>query len=259
MAVARALRHEPAFEGRIIGLGYNALDPGFYMEGLLDGGGVLPYPSSGKDALLARLKALRETFGIDVLVPTLDSELRAVIGLSAELRAMGIRTYLPSLESLERSSKPRLAELNQTQGVRVPDSEAISTADAIGRIGERFGFPLMVKGPYYGGDIAYSESDAVISFHKFVATWGVPVILQKFVAGEEYNVAAIGDGAGGLVGAVAMRKMALTGQGQGLERSDGGQPCPAGDDRRGGGGAEVARAVGSGVHAGELHGRPVRG
>lgn len=55
----------------------------------------------------------------------------------------------------------------------------------------------------------------MISFHKFVATWGVPVILQKFVAGEEYNVAAIGDGAGGLVGAVAMRKMALTDKGKG--------------------------------------------
>jgi carbamoyl-phosphate synthase large subunit len=215
VAVARALRHEPAFQGRIIGLGYDALDPGFYMEGLLDGGAVIPYPSTGKDALLARLKSLREAYGIDVLIPTLDSELRAVIGLTEDLRALGIRTFVPTLDSLERSSKPRLPELNESAGVRVPDSEAISTPDSIPRLVRRFGLPVMVKGPLYGGDVAYSESDALHSFHKYVATWGVPVILQKFVAGEEYNVAAIGDGEGGLVGAVAMRKMALTDKGKG--------------------------------------------
>lgn len=215
VAVARALRHEPAFEGRIIGLGYDALDPGFYMEGLLDGGAVLPYPSTGKDALLSRLKSLRDSFGIDVLVPTLDSELRAVIGLSRELEELGIRTFLPTVDALERSSKPRLPELNASEGVRVPESEAISTADSISRLVRRFGLPVMIKGPYYGGDVAHSEADAVMSFHRFVATWGVPVIVQKFVAGEEYNVSAIGDGRGGLVGAVAMRKMMLTDKGKG--------------------------------------------
>jgi carbamoyl-phosphate synthase large subunit len=215
VAVARALRHEAAFQGRIIGLGYDALDPGFYMEGLLDGAAVLPYPSAGKDALLSRLKTLRETFGIDVLLPTLDSELRAVIGLEAELRDLGIRTFVPSLESVERASKPRLAEHNAYPGVRVPDAEAISTAEPIARLVRRFGLPIMVKGPYYGGDVAHAEADAVLSFHKYVATWGVPIIVQKFVAGEEYNVSAIGDGDGGIVGAVAMRKMALTDKGKG--------------------------------------------
>jgi len=40
VAVARALRHEPTFEGRIIGLGYDALDPGFYGDGLVDSGAI---------------------------------------------------------------------------------------------------------------------------------------------------------------------------------------------------------------------------
>ena len=44
VAVARSLRHEPQFAGRVIGLGYDTLDPGFYAEGLLDGGVILPYP-----------------------------------------------------------------------------------------------------------------------------------------------------------------------------------------------------------------------
>jgi carbamoyl-phosphate synthase large subunit len=43
----------------------------------------------------------------------------------------------------------------------------------------------------------------------------VPVVVQRFIPGEEYNVAAVGDGEGGLVGAVAMRKMMITDKGKG--------------------------------------------
>jgi carbamoyl-phosphate synthase large subunit len=215
VAVARCLRHEPTFAGRVIGLGYDALDPGFHAEGLLDGGLILPYPSSGREALHERVRVARSQFGVDVLVPTLDSELRAVIALAPELETDGVRTFLPSAEALERSTKPRLHELGSHPGVRVPESEAVVTADGIPRLIRRFGLPLVVKGPYYGATIVHSEADALAAFHRFVATWGVPVVVQRLVAGEEYNVAAIGDGDRGLVGAVAMRKMSMTDKGKG--------------------------------------------
>ncbi len=215
VAVARALRDEPAFRGKIVGLGYNALDPGFYASGLLDGGAILPYPSAGRDALRKHLLEVRETFGIDVFLPTLDSELRGAIALSEELESIGIRTFLPTLDSLERSSKPRLHELNRAPGVSVPDSEPVTSADAIPRAIRKYGLPIVVKGPYYGGEVAHGEADALAAFHRFLAMWGGPVVVQRFVAGEEYNIAAIGDGHGGMVGAVAMRKMALTDKGKG--------------------------------------------
>ncbi|HJX53274.1 MAG TPA: tetratricopeptide repeat protein [Polyangia bacterium] len=63
VAVARSLRHEPQFAGRVIGLGYDTLDPGFYAEGLLDGGAILPYPSAGRDALRDRLHWVRAEMG----------------------------------------------------------------------------------------------------------------------------------------------------------------------------------------------------
>jgi carbamoyl-phosphate synthase large subunit len=40
-------------------------------------------------------------------------------------------------------------------------------------------------------------------------------VVQEFVDGEEYNVIALGDGLGGLLGAVAMKKMLLTDKGKG--------------------------------------------
>jgi carbamoyl-phosphate synthase large subunit len=213
--VARALRHESSFKGRIIGLGYDALDPGFYAEGLVESGAILPYPSAGREALRDRLTWVREELGMDVLIPNLDSELRAIIALAPELERAGTRTFLPSLESLERSSKAHLPRLAEHADIDIPPSEALLTANGITDAVARFGLPLVVKGVYYGATIAYTEADAVAAFHKFAAQWGVPVIVQQYVPGEEYNVAALGDGQGNLVGAVAMRKMMLTDKGKG--------------------------------------------
>jgi carbamoyl-phosphate synthase large subunit len=212
--VARSLRAAPRFEGRIIGLGYDPLDPGFYADGLLDGGAILPFPSAGREAVCHKLRDLKGEFGIDVLLPTLDSELRVLTALQRELAGLGMAVLVPELGSIEAVSKARLTALAERAHVRVPESEAITTPDAIGRLLDRLGLPLVIKGVYYGATIAYSELDAVAAFHRHAATWGLPVIVQKHVQGEEYNVAALGDGTGRTVGAVAMRKMALTDKGK---------------------------------------------
>jgi carbamoyl-phosphate synthase large subunit len=209
------LRYEPAFTGRIVGLGYDALDPGFYAQGLVASGAILPFPSAGREALRERLRWVRDELGMDVLIANLDSELRAIIGLAPELEREGTRTFLPSLEALERTSKVNLPRLAEHADIDIPPSEALLTAAAIPEAASRLGLPLVVKGVYYGAMVASSEADAVAAFHRFTAQWGLPVIVQSFIPGEEYNVAALGDGQGNLVGAVAMRKMMLTDKGKG--------------------------------------------
>ncbi|MCC6523989.1 MAG: ATP-grasp domain-containing protein [Polyangiaceae bacterium] len=215
VAVCRSLRAVPEFRGQVVGLGYDALDPGFYAQGLLDAGAILPYPKAGRLAMLERLRALRSELGIDVLLPTLDSELRAVAASERELAELGIACFVPRLDALAAAAKARLPELAGRGGFRTPDSEAVGHAEAVRTLVDRLGLPLVVKGVFYGATIVHSEADAVLAFHHFAASWGLPVIVQRYVAGEEYNVAALGDGEGGLVGAVAMRKMALTDKGKG--------------------------------------------
>lgn len=215
VAVARSLREAPGFNGTIVGLGYDALDPGFYAKGLLDAAAIMPFPSAGRDATLHRLLEVQSRFGLDVLIPTLDSELRAVAALEPELRAAKIATLVPRIDSVDAASKPRLNELGAKAGFPVPESEAISTASAIPRLVGQFGLPIVIKGVFYGASIVYTEADAVQAFHHFVASWGLPVIVQRFIKGEEYNVAGLGDGRGNTIGAVAMRKMALTEKGKG--------------------------------------------
>lgn len=215
VGLARSLRLDREFSGRIIGLGYDALDAGFYTDNLFEGGGILPYPSMGMDAFLSTIHALAERFHIRALIPTLDSELRAVSRLASELGDRNIGTFVPTIESIERASKPELPRLAIAAGISIPDSEAVSTVDAIAAIGQHFGYPMVVKGVYYGATIVASEAGAIAAFHHFAATWGIPVIFQRHVAGDEYNVCALGDGRGNMIGAVAMRKLVVTDKGKG--------------------------------------------
>lgn len=215
VAVAEALRADPQFKGRIVGLAYDAMDPGLYVPGLLDAAFLIPYPSAGRAAVFQRLDYIRRTFGVDVLLPTLDAELPSFLDMEEPLAEMGIRTFLPTRDQYERRSKARLDELRIEHGVAVPRGEIVVDPAKLYDIHTRFDFPIVVKSPFYGAEIVYTVDEAVAAFHRAAAKWGLPIIVQQFVSGEEYNVAAIGDGHGGLIGAVAMKKLVLTDKGKG--------------------------------------------
>lgn len=216
VSVLRALKDEPRFRGRLVGLAYDTLDPGIYARDLdLAAVFLLPYPSQGVDALRERLRYIQERIPIDVLIPTLDSELPAFIALEDELASLQVRTYLPTRDQLELRSKVRLAELGERAGLDVPATEVVMDAAALYRIHERIDYPFMVKGVFYGAELARSLDEALAAYHATVARWGLPVIVQKYHPGEEYDVLAVGDGKGELVGAVPMKKLFVTEKGKG--------------------------------------------
>ncbi|MCB9730502.1 MAG: ATP-grasp domain-containing protein [Deltaproteobacteria bacterium] len=199
---------------RIVGLAYDALDPGNYMDGIADDVWLMPYPSQGAGVLEERLRAIHATTPLDAVIPTLDSELPTYLKLVDRLRDLGIGTFLPTADMLRLRGKDRLDALRTELGVSTPRGVALTDPAAIGKLDEELDFPVMVKGQFYDAAIAYSPMDVHAHFERFRAKWGVPVIVQEFVAGEEYDVVALGDGEGGLVGSVAMRKMQLTDKGK---------------------------------------------
>ncbi len=216
VGVIRALRAAPDFGGRVVGLAYDALDSGLYARELdLAGGYLLPYPSQGVDALRERLRQIHAEQRLDVIIPTLDSELPGFIALEPELRQWGITMFLPSREQLELRSKVRLAELGERAGLEVPAQALLSDAADVYRLQATLSYPLVVKGVFYGAAVVRSPDEAAQAFHATVAKWGLPVIAQQFHDGEEYDVVAVGDGRGGMVGAVPMKKLLLSDKGKG--------------------------------------------
>lgn len=215
VSVIRALRHHPDFDGRIIGLAYDNLEPGVYARDLVDDVFLVPYPSQGVDALEARLGYIHERVGIDVIVPTLDSELPAFISLENRLADRGIRMFVPSQLQFDLRAKDRLAALGRRAGISVPETLVLRDVTELYSVHETIGFPLCIKGPYYGAEICRTVDDAVRAYHRALAKWGGPIMAQQFVEGVELDVVAVGDGRGGLVGAVPMRKTFLTDKGKG--------------------------------------------
>jgi carbamoyl-phosphate synthase large subunit len=213
--VIRALKESKQFDVRIIGLSYESLEPGLYMRDHVDKSYSIPLPSSGISTLMERLRYIDGQENIDVIVPNFDAELHSFIKMSPQLKSdLGIETFLPSQEQFESRHKSVLYDFGVENEVKVPFSKMIFTANEIHKLKDDFTYPLVIKGKFYDASIAATPEQAVNYFNQISAKWGLPIIVQEFVSGNEVNVTAIGDGKGNCIGAVPMRKLYITDKGK---------------------------------------------
>jgi carbamoyl-phosphate synthase large subunit len=215
LAVARCLMEAADIDCRIVGLSYDALDPGLYLSDYCDAGYLLPYPSAGEQAFLSRLEEIQQREHMDLLIPCLDAELPGFIRAEAQIRQLGIKTFLPSADQLKLRNKDKLPELAEQAGLHCPRITAITHSRFFDDCqDDGWHYPLVVKGLFYDAKIVYSEQQARAAFNAIAADWGFPVLVQEFVKGQEYNLTALGDGNGHMLSAVMMKKMALTDKGK---------------------------------------------
>lgn len=214
VAVIRGLREAAAFDVRIIGLAYESLEPGIYMHQLTDKTYLIPFPTAGTDALLERLMYIHSVEHLDIIIPNFDAELYSFMKLEDKLSKEGIHMFLPTFEQFEERHKVNLSSFGKKYGIEVPEGIAVNDSSEIYKQVDKLDFPMMIKGKWYDAYIAYNIEQARTYFNKIAAKWGVPVVLQKFVHGTEYNVTGLGDGEGNLIAAVPMRKQYITDKGK---------------------------------------------
>jgi carbamoyl-phosphate synthase large subunit len=212
--VIRGLKEASSFDARIIGIAYESLEPGIYMHDLIDKTYQVPYPSSGIETLMARLEYIHSKEKLDVIIPNFDAELLPFIKLEKRLSSMGIKTFLPTEEQFEARQKVNLPEFGEKHDLKVPESIAVSNASELSSAIEDMDFPIVVKGKYYDAMMAFSPEQVRDHYFKTSSKWGLPVILQQFIKGDEYNVIGLGDGLGNLVAAVPIRKQYITDKGK---------------------------------------------
>jgi carbamoyl-phosphate synthase large subunit len=175
----------------------------------------MPYPSSGDEALINTLKHLKETENVDVLIPCLDAELPSMVRLRPVIEDLGIKVFLPTQEQLRLRNKDRLGEIAQHAGIEWPETRAITSAGFFYKCqDEGWSFPFIIKGLFYDAQIVHNAEEANEAYRRIAAEWGYPVLVQKLVKGEEYNLSAVGDGDGNMLGAVMIKKMATTDKGK---------------------------------------------
>lgn len=214
VSVIRGLREAESFDVQIIGLSYESLEPGIYMHDLVDKTYQIPYPSSGTTALFERLQYIHEKEQLDMIIPNFDAELFSFMKLAPKLDKLGIKTFLPTIKQYEEREKFNLPEFGEKYGFNVPESKAIHNIADLYSIGSTFDYPLVVKGKFYDAGIAYNIEQAKSYFNKISAKWGLPIIIQEFVHGTEFNVTGLGDGKGNTISAVPIRKQYITDKGK---------------------------------------------
>ncbi len=210
IGVARSLKEDPESDVVIVGLAYDAMEPGNYMDWVVDKAYTLPYPSGNGAAYLARLLHIKRTFGLDLVIPNLDAELPVYIRCADELQRHGIATFLPSMRQFRLRGKDRLAEIAETIGTELPRTAVVTSEEMLYQAVQRIGLPVMVKGIYYEAHRAYTVQEAMVHFRQVAAKWGYPVVVQEMIVGDELNVVGLGDGHGEAMGLLGMKKVAVT-------------------------------------------------
>ena len=214
VAVIRAIRECKDFSARIIGLSYEALEPGLYMHDLVDKTYQIPYPSGGTDSLMSRLEYIHEEEKLDLIIPNFDAELFNFIKLKDKLKGMGINTFLPDLDQFEARDKLKLYEFGQKNDLLVPADKAIYELRELKKMEDDLEYPVVVKGKFYDAVIARNFDQVEKAYYKIMSKWGLPIIIQDFIKGTEINIAALGDGEGNTISVIPMRKLYITDKGK---------------------------------------------
>ncbi len=100
VGVARSLRKDKDLNLKLVGLAYDAMEPGIYMDWLFDKSYIMPYPTGDFQVFIDRLVYIKENFGLDFVIPTLDSELPLYIKYEDKLREKGIYTFVPDIRTI---------------------------------------------------------------------------------------------------------------------------------------------------------------
>ncbi len=200
----------------IVGLAYDAMESGIYMEGGPDAVFTMPYPTVGAEAFLKRLDEARAAAPFDIFIPTLDSELDLIVNLREHLEARGLKTCLPDKASFKKRMKDHLTQLAETVDVATPETHAVYSSTQAFSVAVDMGFPLIVKGAYYDAQKVSTPAQLTGAVTSLLSQWGAPVLLQKAITGVEFDAMGIGDGEGGIIGLCCIRKTIVSSKGKGL-------------------------------------------
>jgi carbamoyl-phosphate synthase large subunit len=214
LAVVRSLREAPSRVRRVVGLTFNAANTGAYAGDLLDEVHIVPAPSEPAEILFARIKEILGRSRIDVVVPTLDTEIAAYARLRIPLAQMGVRVLVPPEERVKERAKIALPMLCAQLQIPHPETFVLTDKRQLDHYLGKTGFPCVLKGAVADAHVVLSRDEAEVFFTRLANTWGFPVLLQRFLDGDEYDVAALANRQSELVGAVAMRKTAITPKGK---------------------------------------------
>jgi carbamoyl-phosphate synthase large subunit len=190
VSVLKSLRADPSVT--LIAADMDPWAAGLYLvpaaERVLIPAGLAP---GFADALLARCVAMRA----DIVIPTVDSELRPLAAARARYAAAGAELLLAPDRALELTLDKLALARSCADVVRVPRTETLAVADSASWM-----YPVIVKPRTGSGsrDISLVSSAAELD----AMGKSEDLIVQEYLPGQEYSIDVIADGSGHVIAAV---------------------------------------------------------
>lgn len=214
LSVLRSIKESGEFEGKIIVLTYDSLCTGLYQHNFVDEVYLIPYPSEPEEFLFSRISEINDKAKIDVIIPCLDSEIATYARLSKRLKGIGISTLVPSEDAVKARSKLFLKEFCKKNDLDYPESFSINDPNQIEAHAVTLHYPLLLKGSIIDSAKVDNPAEAHVFFNRLAGEWGLPLVIQENLDGEEYDIAVLADRDSNIVAKVAMRKIGITPRGK---------------------------------------------
>jgi carbamoyl-phosphate synthase large subunit len=136
------------------------------------------------------------TMGVDVLIPTVDVELRPLGKARADFASAGIELLLAPDQALD-VTLDKLALAERCAGkVRVPRTERLDRAEDL----ESWTYPVIVKPRTGSGSRGISLIESSQALARLDAS--ADFLVQEYLPGEEYSIDVLADAAGHVVASV---------------------------------------------------------
>lgn len=214
LSVLRSIKASEEFEGKIIALTYDSLCTGLYQYNLIDEVYLIPYPSEPEEFLFERILEINKKTKIDVLIPCLDSEISTYARLAKRLNTIGIRLIVPPEDAVKARSKLFLKEFCEKNKIDYPQSFLINDPNQIENYAANLHYPLFLKGSIIDTAKVDNIGEAHVFFNRLANEWGLPLVIQENLDGEEYDIAVLADRDSNIAAKVAMKKIGITKRGK---------------------------------------------
>lgn len=203
---------------RVVGLSYDPLESGLYSRDIdrVDAIYLLPFPMKGPEVLLERMLYIHDKEKIQFLIPCLDSELSNFMTIYPDLQSRGVTAMLPSRQAFNLRSKERLAEFSKLHNFDGPRTYAADNVGTLARYAAEIGYPVYVKGKYYEAFLVHTVVDLAEKFDAIARVWGLPLLVQEALFGDEYDFVGVADARSEIAGFCAIRKLLRTNNGKGF-------------------------------------------
>ena len=199
--------------GNIYGLAYGPYDTGIVRTDLFNKIFLFKDISS-KKILLSRILEINKSNKIDVLIPSLDSELKSYIEIKEELEKNNIITLLPTIKAFKKSKD--IIGINNhkgevREGFTIPKTIKSDSIESLRQVSKSIGYPFVAKGVIndFAANpiIVYNKYQIPFVWEYFDSSGFESVISKKFFKGDEFSITGVCDREHNLVGSLTIKKL----------------------------------------------------